>query len=143
MEGQREPADIESRNKRTHHDMVERTTDPYYNRTNNGKKPMAKKRKICDIDETRRVIYSDGLKGSSTNSDVSVKMSENGVVIEMKCPCRSGRILEIMEAVNNLNIDLNSVQSTEADGNLHLIIKSKVRSWLNNMMNHCINIIAL
>lgn len=143
MQGQREPTDIESRSKRTHHDMMERTSDHYYNnKTNNGKKPMVKKRKICDIDETRRVIYSDALNGSST-SDVSVKMSDNGAVIEIKCPCRSGRILEIMEAVNNLNIDFNSVQSTEADGSLHLIIKSKVRSWLYNMLNHCINIVAL
>ncbi|CAI8619439.1 unnamed protein product [Vicia faba] len=130
MQGQREPIDIESRSKRTHHDMMERTSDHYYNnKTNNGKKPMVKKRKICNIDETR-VIYSDALKGSST-SDVTVKMSDNGVVIEMKCPCRSGRILEIMEAVNNLNIDFNSVQSTEADGSLHLIIKSKFTGLTN------------
>ncbi|CAL5214820.1 unnamed protein product [Lathyrus oleraceus] len=131
MQGQREPTDIESRSKRTHHDMMERTSDHYYNnKTNNGKKPMVKKRKICDIDETRRVIYSDALNGSST-SDVSVKMSDNGAVIEIKCPCRSGRILEIMEAVNNLNIDFNSVQSTEADGSLHLIIKSKFTGSTN------------
>lgn len=101
--------------------MVERTSDQYYNKTNNIKKPIVKKRKVCDIEETRREVC---LKGSST----SVNMSDNRVVIEMKCPSRPGRILEIMEVVNKLNIDFDSVQSTEADGSIHLIIKSKVSS---------------
>lgn len=129
LEAQRESTGIESRSKKSHHDMVERTSDHYYNnKTNNGKKPMVKKRKICDIEETRREMCSDASKGSS-NRNVNVSMSDNGVVIEMKCPSKAGRILEIMEAVNNLNIDFNSVQSTEeADGSLHLIIKSKVSS---------------
>jgi hypothetical protein len=130
LEAQKEPIDIESRSKKSHHDLLERTCDDYYNnKTNNGKKPMMKKRKICDISETRRQIFSDALKGSS-NSDVTVSMSDNGVVIEMKCPSREGRILEIMDAVNNLNMDFNSVQSTDSDGRLHVIIRSKVSSWI-------------
>nr|XP_027191540.1 transcription factor GLABRA 3 isoform X2 [Cicer arietinum] len=118
LEAQRDPIDIESRSKKSTHDMVERTSDQYYNKTNNIKKPIVKKRKVCDIEETRREVC---LKGSST----SVNMSDNRVVIEMKCPSRPGRILEIMEVVNKLNIDFDSVQSTEADGSIHLIIKSK------------------
>ncbi|WJX48003.1 endoglucanase 3 [Trifolium repens] len=131
LEAQKEPIDIESRSKKSHHDLLERTCDDYYNnKTNNGKKPMMKKRKICDIGETRRQIVSDALKGSS-NSDVTVSMSENGVVIEMKCPSREGRILEIMDAVNNLNMDFNSVQSTDSDGRLHVIIRSKFKGPAN------------
>lgn len=132
LEAQRESTGIESRSKKSHHDMVERTSDQYYNnKTNNGKKPMVKKRKICDIEEARREMCSDASKGSS-NRNVNVSMSDNGVVIEMKCPSKAGRILEIMEAVNNLNIDFNSVQSTEeADGSLHLIIKSKFKGPAN------------
>ncbi|CAJ2676574.1 unnamed protein product [Trifolium pratense] len=132
LEAQREPIDIvESRSKKSHHDMLERTCDDYYNnKTNNGKKPMMKKRKICDIGETRRQNCSDALKGSS-NSDVTVSMSDNGVVIEMKCPSKSGRILEIMEAVNHLNMDFNSVQSTDSDGRLHVIIRSKFKGPAN------------
>ncbi|GAU19442.1 hypothetical protein TSUD_76860 [Trifolium subterraneum] len=121
LEAQKEPIDTESRSKKSHHDMLERTCDDYYNnKTNNGKKPMMKKRKIC----------SDTSKGSS-NSDVIVSMSDNGVVIEMKCPSKAGRILEIMEAVNNLNMDFNSVQSTDSDGRLHVIIRSKFKGPAN------------
>ncbi|KAJ1406007.1 hypothetical protein SESBI_25459 [Sesbania bispinosa] len=126
LEAKKELIDIESRSKKSSHDMGERTSDHYFNKDNNGKKPVVKKRKVCDIEEAGREINSDALRGSSTN-DVTVSISDNEVVIEMRCPCRAGRLLEIIEAVNSLNIDIdfNSVQSTEADGNLYLTIKSK------------------
>ncbi|XP_027341659.1 transcription factor EGL1-like [Abrus precatorius] len=123
LEAQRGVKDIESGTKRSPQDMMERTSDHYYNKTNNGKKAVVKKRKACGIEETVREINSDTLRGSSTN-DVAVFTSNNEIVIEMKCPSRAGRLMEIMEAVNSLNIDFNSVQSTEADGNLYLTIKS-------------------
>ncbi|KAK7358613.1 hypothetical protein VNO77_00548 [Canavalia gladiata] len=123
LEAHRVVTDIEAGTKRSPQDMVERTSDHYFNKTNNAKKAVVKKRKACSIDETGREINSDALKGSSTN-DVIVFTSDNEIVIEMKCASRSGRLIEIMEAVNSLNIDLNSVQSTETDGNLYLTIKS-------------------
>lgn len=129
MEAHRELTVIESRTKRSPQDMVERASDHYFNKTSNGKKPVVKKRKVCDMEESGREINSDVLKGSSTN-EVVVTMSDNEVVIEMKCPSRAGRLLEIMEAVNNLSIDFKSVQSTETDGNLYLTIKSKVSTWI-------------
>ena len=88
-----------------------------------------KKRKACGVDEKGREINLDALKGSYAN-DVTVSTSDNGIVIEMKCPSRAGRMLEIMEAINSFNIDFSSVQSTEADGNLYLTIKSVVSIWI-------------
>ncbi|KAJ1411809.1 hypothetical protein SESBI_20865 [Sesbania bispinosa] len=126
LEAKRELTDIESRSKKSSHDMGERTSDHYFNKANSGKKTVVKKRKVCDIEEAGREINSDALRGSSAN-DVTVSISDNEVMIEMRCPCRTGRLLEIIEAVSSLNIDIdfNSVQSTEADGNLYLTIKSK------------------
>ncbi|KAF1874021.1 hypothetical protein Lal_00041462 [Lupinus albus] len=127
LEAQREIIDIEARTKRSPQDMVERTSDNYFNKSDsNGKKPASKKRKVCDIDVPRVEIISDAFKGSSTN-DVTVSVNGNEVLIEMKRLCRQGRVLEIIEAVSSLNLDLNSVQSTEADGNLYLKIKSKFK----------------
>ena len=128
MEAHKELIDREARTKRSPQDMVERTSDNYFNKNDNGKKSMAKKRKAFDIDVTRPEINSEALKGSSAN-DVTVSISENEVVIEMKCPSRAGRLLKIMDAVSSLNLDFNSVQSTESDGNLYLTIKSKVSTW--------------
>ncbi|XP_061348687.1 transcription factor EGL1-like [Gastrolobium bilobum] len=124
LEARRELIDMETRTKKSPQDLEERTSDQYFNKTNNGKKSVIKKRKACEIDETGLEINSDAFRGSSTK-DITVNMSDNKVVIEMKCPSRAGRLLEIMEAVNSLSIDFNSVQSTEADGNLFLTIKSK------------------
>ncbi|KAK7318227.1 hypothetical protein RJT34_02926 [Clitoria ternatea] len=123
LEAQRGVTDIESGTRRAPQDMVERTSDHYFNKTNNGKKQMVKKRKASGIDETGREINSDGLKGIYAD-DIVVRTKDNEIMIEMKCPSRAGRLLEIMEAVTSLNIDFKSVQSTEADGNLHLTIKS-------------------
>jgi len=116
---------MEPGTRRSPQDMVERTSDHYFSKNHNGKKSVAKKRKVCGVDETGKEINSDALKGSYAN-DITVRTGDNEIVIEMKCPSRTGRLLEIMEAVNSLSIDFNSVQSTEADGNLYLTIKSVV-----------------
>ncbi|QCD85042.1 transcription factor MYC2 [Vigna unguiculata] len=123
LEVQRGMTNMEPGTRRSPQDMVERTSDHYFSKNHNGKKSVAKKRKVCGVDETGKEINSDALKGSYAN-DITVRTSDNEIVIEMKCPSRTGRLLEIMEAVNSLSIDFNSVQSTEADGNLYLTIKS-------------------
>ncbi|KAI4315424.1 hypothetical protein L6164_028236 [Bauhinia variegata] len=125
LEARRELIDLETRTKRTPQDMVERTSDNYFNnKTDKGKKPM--KRKACDIDETGREIDSIVSKDTCT-INVTINTSDNEVLIEMKCSWREGALLEIMEAVSSLHLDFLSVQSSKADGNLHLTIKSKFR----------------
>ncbi|XP_028767443.1 transcription factor GLABRA 3 isoform X2 [Neltuma alba] len=123
LEARRESKDSETRTKRTPQDVVERTCDNYCNnRSDNGKKPAMNKRKACDIDETE--IDSVRLKDISNN--VTICMNDNDVLVELKCPRREGVLLEIMEAVSNLHLDFHSVHSSEADGILHLTIKSKI-----------------
>jgi len=134
LEAQRGVTNIDPGTRRSPQDMVERTSDHYFSKNNNGKKSVVKKRKVSGVDETGKEINSDALKGSYGN-DVTVSTSDNEIVIEMKCPSRAGRLLEIMEAVNSFNIDFNSVQSTEADGNLYLTIKSVVSTWFYTFMH--------
>ncbi|KAK7256426.1 hypothetical protein RIF29_29872 [Crotalaria pallida] len=101
LEARREIVDIESRTKRSPQDMVERTSDNYFNKIDNSKKPVIKKRKVSDINAARVEINSDAHKGSSSD-DVTVIVNGNEVMIEMKCPTRERRVLEIIEAVSCL-----------------------------------------
>lgn len=126
LEARKELKGLEKRTKRAPQDVVERTCDNYCNNniTGNGKKPVVNKRKVCDIEEIEREIDAVPLKDHS--NDVTVSMSGNEVLIEMKCPWREGILLEIMEAVSSLHLDFHSAQSSEVDGNLYLTMKSKV-----------------
>lgn len=98
MEAHRVVTDIETGTRRSPQDTVERTPDHYFskNNNNNGKKPGMKKRKACGVDEKGREINLDALKGSYAN-DVTVSTSDNEIVIELKCPSKAGRLLEIMD----------------------------------------------
>ena len=124
LEASKELVDIENRTKRATQDMVERTSDNYCDNGNgNGKKPMSNKRKVRHIDERSGEIDSLAAKDSSM---INVNMSNNEVVIEMKCPWSERAMLDIMEAANGLQLDFDTVQSSTADGNLYLTMKAKV-----------------
>ncbi|XP_054808861.1 transcription factor EGL1-like isoform X1 [Prosopis cineraria] len=126
LEACRELIDLETRAKRTPQDMVERTSDNYFNKTDNGMKPMHNKRKACDVKETWQENDSVALNDSSTSS-VIINMSNTEVLIEMKHPWREGAVMKIMEALRNLHLDLRSIQSSEVGGILHLTIRSQMR----------------
>ncbi|MED6191444.1 endoglucanase 3 [Stylosanthes scabra] len=116
LEAHKDLTDREARTKRSPQDMVERTSDNYFNKTDNGKKSMAKKRKSRDMDDT-----------SPETNDVAVNINENNeVVVEMNCPSKAGMFLKIMEGVSSLGLNFHSVQSREADGNLYVTLKSKL-----------------
>lgn len=89
-------------------------------------KPWINKRKACDIDETdpelSRVVPKDG-----PLFDMKVKIKEQEVLIEMRCPSREYLLLDIIEALNNLNLDAHSVQSSTIDGILTVTLQSKFR----------------
>jgi hypothetical protein len=126
LESCRELTEVEARTKRKSQDSVERTSDNYgNNKTNDIKKSLINKRKACDIDETEPernyIVPKEGL-----TDNVIVSMTNREVLIQMRCPSREGVLLEIMDAVSNLQLDCHSVQSSTVEGMLSLIIKSKV-----------------
>ncbi|GMH00518.1 hypothetical protein Nepgr_002357 [Nepenthes gracilis] len=120
-------AESEAKIRRKYSDDMEQTSDNYEDKKNeDGKKPLINKRKACDIDETDpdtgKVIPTDSLP-----QDMKVSIRENDVVIEMRCPWREYLLLDIMDAINSLNLDTHTVQSSTLDGILTLTLKSKFR----------------
>ncbi|KAK9274424.1 hypothetical protein L1049_019239 [Liquidambar formosana] len=120
-------AEFEARDRRKYPDMVEQTSDNYDNRRiDNGKKPWVNKRKASDIDETDPVLDSvvpkDGLQ-----SDMKVNVKEQEVLIELRCAWREYLLLDIMDAINTLHLDAQSVQSSILDGIFSLTVNSKFR----------------
>ncbi|GAB4844485.1 hypothetical protein Ancab_037863 [Ancistrocladus abbreviatus] len=120
-------AESEERTRRRYLDVMERTSDNYENkRSENGKKPWMNKRKACDIDETDPQLWKvnpiDNLP-----LDIKISIRENEVLIKMRCPWREYLLLDILEAMNKLNLDARTVQSSTLDGMLTLSLKSKFR----------------
>lgn len=106
-------------------DTGEETSDNYVKDIVNAKKkPWINKRKASDIEEK---LAGDSSKDNNQSLGVNVKIKGLEVSIEIRCLYREYLLLDIMEALNNLHLDANSVQSSTIDGVLTLILKSKVR----------------
>ena len=126
LESCMDSVNYEARARKKYLDMVEQTSDNYENgKIDNGKNSWINKRKACDIDETdpdlSRVIHKEDMP-----LDVKVSVKEQEALIEMRCPYRDYILLDIVDAINNLNLDAYSVQSYNLDGVLSLTLKSKV-----------------
>ncbi|GMH22471.1 hypothetical protein Nepgr_024314 [Nepenthes gracilis] len=120
-------AKSEARMRRKYSDVMEQTSDNYEHKKNdNVKKPWINKRKACEIDETdtelSKITQTDHLQ-----LDMKVCIKEYEVLIEMRCPWREYLLPDIIDAINNLNLDTHTVQSSTLDGNLILTLKSKFR----------------
>ncbi|XWS61768.1 hypothetical protein CRYUN_Cryun07bG0153900 [Craigia yunnanensis] len=127
LESCRELTELEVRTKRKLQDHVERTSDNYgNNKIINGKKSSLNKRKACDNDEAEQEIDYVASKDGSTDN-VNVSMNNKDFLIEFRCPWREGILVEIIDALNILNLDCHSVQSSTTEGILFLTIKSKYK----------------
>ncbi|KAJ4954330.1 hypothetical protein NE237_011113 [Protea cynaroides] len=125
LESCRELAEYEARARRKHPDIAERTSDNYgHTDITNDRKTAINKRKASNIDDSELEFYwassKDGLE-----ANLAVVMNEKEVLIEMKCPWRECLLLDIIDAMSNLNLDAHTVQSSTLDGILILSIKSK------------------
>lgn len=117
--------ELGNRDRRMNADIAERVSENYaHMEMINGKKPLANKRKACDFTEAEAGYNSFLLKDAPIN--VSVRMKEKEVSVQMHCPWREYLLLDIVESMGNHNLDPLSVQSSTADGILTLTIKSKV-----------------
>ena len=121
LESGMDSVDFEARPRRNSLDVVEQTSGNYENRNvDNVKKSWINKRKVCDIDESHetgselnRVIPKDGL----ITSDVKVSMKELEVIIEIRSPSKEFLLmLDIMDAINNLHLDVHTFQSSTLKG---------------------------
>ncbi|KAK2972504.1 hypothetical protein RJ640_002315, partial [Escallonia rubra] len=118
-------AESEAISRRNYPDTVEQISDNYANRKmTNDMKPSINKRKACDIDETEPELSGVFPKdGSSCHMKVCV--NEQEVLIEMRCFSREYLLLDIIDALNSLNLDAHSVQSSSLDSVLSITIQCK------------------
>ncbi|KAI3453719.1 hypothetical protein Pfo_010382 [Paulownia fortunei] len=109
------------------HDAIERTSDNYGpNKIGNIKKPMTNKRKACDMDKMAADNKRVRLRDSSTDS-ITVSVTDKDVLIEVRCSWRECVALEVMEAITKLNLNSQTVQSSNTDGILSMSIRAKCK----------------
>ncbi|XVF80066.1 hypothetical protein PTKIN_Ptkin15bG0040800 [Pterospermum kingtungense] len=132
LESCMDSVDFEARPRRNSLDVVEQTSGNYENRSkvDNAKKSWINKRKAYDIDENHetgseldRVIPKDGL----ITSDVKVSIKDQEVIIEIRSPSREFLLMDVMDAANNLHLDVHTVQSSTLGGFVIVTMKSKFR----------------
>ncbi|KAK4747887.1 hypothetical protein SAY87_014473 [Trapa incisa] len=70
-------------------------------------------------------------RGCLTNNSLTVRIKGEDVEMTFRCVWREALLLEIMEALSNLRIDSQSVQSSNIDGVLSLKINSKFQGSAN------------
>lgn len=118
----------EERFRRKYLDMVEQTSDNYdYEKIEGSLKPSTNKRKACEMDETDLKLKNDFPK-VGRKLDVKVSMEEHEVLVDMHCPYREYILVDVMDALNDLQLDAYSVQSSDHNGLFSLTLKSKVCS---------------
>ncbi|XP_017408335.1 transcription factor EGL1 isoform X1 [Vigna angularis] len=127
LESYMEVADAEARTRRKCPDVLEQMSDNYGTRKIcMGVKPWMNKRKASGFDEMdtelERLVCEE-----AKALDVKVKVKEQEVLIEMKCPYREYILYDIMDTINNLHLDAHTVESSTSDGVLSLTLKSKFR----------------
>ncbi|KAK8688172.1 hypothetical protein V6N13_086949 [Hibiscus sabdariffa] len=131
LESCKNSMEFEPRPRRNCLDVVEQTSDNYENRkVNNVKKSWINKRKASDIDESRPETGSGLDRGTAKDGltpEVIVSIKELEVIIEIWCPSREFLLLDIMEAINNLHLDVHMIQSRTLNGLVTLTLKSKFR----------------
>lgn len=117
----------EERFRRKYLDMVEQTSDNYdYEKIEGSFKPSTNKRKACEMDETDLKLKND-IPKDGHKLDVKVTMKEQEVLVDMHCPYREYILVDVMDALNDLQLDAHSVQSSDHNGVFSLTLKSKFR----------------
>ncbi|PSS04352.1 Transcription factor GLABRA like [Actinidia chinensis var. chinensis] len=119
-------AEQEAKGTRKYPDVVDKTSENNENMRIDNKKPWINKRKAYDIDETDPKL-SSVVPNDKPLKDMKVKIKEQEVLIEMRCPSREYLLLDIIDALNHLNLDAHSVQSSTVDGILTVTLRYKFR----------------
>lgn len=117
--------DIEGSSTMKDLDLLEHTYDNY-ERAEDEQKPSVTKRKASEIFETDPDL-STATQTDTQSLDVKVNTVEQEVLIKLRCPWREHLLLDIMEAVTNLNLDTHTVQSSTLNGIVSLFLKSKIQ----------------
>lgn len=84
-----------------------------------------------------RVGNSQHLSRNSSTVNITIDADDKNVSIEIKCSWRESMLIEILEAINELQMDSLSVQSFKANGILSSTIKAQVWSHNTTLKKDC------
>nr|ABY26920.1 putative anthocyanin regulator [Ipomoea hederacea] len=106
-------------------DDAERTSDNCgTNIIDNNKKPSSKKRKASETEGASKSIAKNG-----SARDVAVSVTDEDVTIEIGCQWSEGVLIKIIQALNNLHLDCETIQSSNGDdGTLSVSVKCKMKA---------------
>nr|ATL14539.1 TT8L [Freesia hybrid cultivar] len=63
----------------------------------------------------------------AVSTNVQVSIIETDALLELQCPYRDGLLLQLMQSLNELQLEITSVQSSSASGTFVAEIRAKVR----------------
>ncbi|XP_042021283.1 transcription factor EGL1-like [Salvia splendens] len=124
LEAYKEAMERESTTQSKAHDAMERTSDNYGNsKLGSIPKLLGNKRRASDVERT--TSENKRTRSSSSTDSITISITDKDVLIEMRCSWRQCVLIQVMEALTQLNLDSQSVQSSNTDGILSLSINAK------------------
>ncbi|KAL1569079.1 endoglucanase 3 [Salvia divinorum] len=124
LEAYKEASERESTTQSKAHDAMERTSDNYGNsKLGSIPKLLGNKRRASDVEKT--ASENKRTRSSSSTDSITISITDKDVLIEMRCSWRQCVLIQVMEALTQLNLDSQSVQSSNTDGILSLSINAK------------------
>lgn len=137
LEAYKEATERESTTQSKAHDAIERTSDNYgQSKFGSITKLLGSKRRGSDMEKA--AVENKRTRSSSSTDSITISITDKDVLIEMRCSWKHSVLLQVMEALTQLNLDSQSVQSSNTDGILSLSINAKVcyhRSMFNVYLN--------
>ena len=124
LEAYKEATERETTQSRAH-DAMERTSDNYgHRKLGSITKLLGNKKKASDVEKT--APENKRTRSSSSTDSITISITDKDVLIEMRCSWRQCVLIQVMEALTQLNLESQSVQSSNTDGILSLSINAKV-----------------
>lgn len=142
LEAYKEAMERESTTQSKAHDAIERTSDNY-GQSKFGSittKLLGSKRRGYDVEKT--AVEHKRTRSSSSTDSITISITDKDVLIEMRCSWKQSVLLQVMEALTQLNLDSQSVQSSNTDGILSLSINAKVR-YIDRCLKICLSQITM
>lgn len=125
LEAYKEATERESTTQSRAHDAMERTSDNYGNsKLGSITKLLGNKKRASDVEKT--APENKRTRSSSSTDSITISITDKDVLIEMRCSWRQCVLIQVMEALTQLNLESQSVQSSNTDGILSLSISAKV-----------------
>ncbi|XP_042010681.1 transcription factor EGL1-like isoform X2 [Salvia splendens] len=123
LEAYKEATERETTQSRAH-DAMERTSDNYgHSKLGSITKLLGNKKKASDVEKT--APENKRTRSTSSTDSITISITDKDVLIEMRCSWRQCVLIQVMEALTQLNLESQSVQSSNTDGILSLSINAK------------------